>query len=55
MFNFLRRPDWWSHFDRIDDKLSQPKNNNNASQGTRAPIKEKFKLENQLAEFQEYK
>ena len=55
MFNFLRRPDWWSHFDRIDDKLSQLKKNNNTSQGTRSPIKEKFKEENQLADFQEYK
>ena len=51
MFNFLRRPDWWSHFDRIDDKLSQLKKNNKTSQGTGALIKEKIKLENHLADF----
>ena len=51
MFNSPKRPDWWSHFDRIDDKLSQLKKNNKTSQGTGALIKEKIKLENHLADF----
>ena len=50
MFNFLRRTLWWAQFDRIDDKLSQLKKNNNTSQGTRTLIKDKLKLENHLAD-----